>query len=399
MRRCVGSGCAALVLIAVSGCTAPRVEVEEAPPLEVVEELRVDDVFGADLAFGPDGSLFVVGGKTEYAIDWGTSFRDFWMARVNEHFEVEFEVHEVLEAELDADSSESYGIGVAWDGVTVTTIAERYVDGERTRVRRFDADGTLLDEELLLPGYSWVRALPDGQGVVFAGSELVEWNGGRPFTEARIDRVPAAGGAWPTVFRGNDGSISEAISIAVDGAGNVSVGGILGTERSSNAGMWWLARLAPDGETLFSTEFEPDFDGRCTIDAVAVTDAGTTLAIESCEGGAVVAYSPEGDELWREETEGVTFTLAALPGGYVLSTGEGGFGSGEYQPSRWTAELLVYDDERRLRHRVEEPDCMPFHRLLVDEVGIIGVAECSDGMRLTKYALPEWSLDAAREGD
>lgn len=54
----------------------------------------------AALTFGPGGSLFVVGGKTEYGIDWGTSFRDFWMLRFSERFEVEFEVHEALEADL-----------------------------------------------------------------------------------------------------------------------------------------------------------------------------------------------------------------------------------------------------------------------------------------------------------
>ncbi len=370
-----------------SSCVGGSFE-SDVPELTTAFEVRVEDVDGNDLALGPDASLFVVGGKTRTTFDLSYYYPDFWLACVDEAGNVAWQVHEPNEGEVGTTST---GVGVAFDGTSVTTLSTLYSDSERTRVARFDSEGSSLGEELLLPELTVARALPNEDGLVLAGTELVSWNEGRPFMRARVERSPDTGGKWPALFQGVEGGVSQVEALAVDADGNVSVSGNLGTDPLSNESVPWVARLAPDGSPIFQTEITVSDIQHCSAGSVSVTDTGVTLVSGICEGSWLKAYSPEGTLLWERRFPNAISAVAATDKGrYVVATGIAPYPHETFNPDDdfEHAELLAFDADHRLLARVTEDGCAPFHRLMATGDGVVALARCSSGMLLAKYDIP-----------
>jgi hypothetical protein len=350
--------------------------------------VRPGQVQGNDIAPGPDGSVLVVGGATPVPIDFGTAYRDFWLARFDARGNPLWQVVEPQDETQSPGQSVTFG-----DDLLVITLSTRYVEGSRTLVRQFGIDGTRISDEQLDPELTIARQSPTDEGAWLAGSELSSTTGGRPFLRARVERLGVQTGQWPASFAGLTGSVSAVLALALDDEGNASVSGYLGIDAESNRSVPWVARLSPRGETIFETKIAVSDDSHCSADAIAVTTQGVTLSAGYCEGNWLKAFSPDGKLLWERRFPEPISALASLAdGGYLVATGEASNPNGSFNPNDdWTsahADLLAFDAEHHLLTRVTEPTCSPFHRILVTPDGVYTLASCGGELEIAKYDLP-----------
>jgi hypothetical protein len=262
-------------------------------------------------------------------------------------------------------------------------------------LRRFDADGSLVANWTSAPGFTLLSST-NGERFLAAGSRLNETRAGRPYTSAWIGRMDTDGPIWETDRTGIDGSISDVDVMVSDANGQLVVGGSLGSAPDSNASLPWLARLDQDGAFVWEESLEVSeasdhsggalgFSGtNCNATAVAFRADGGSLASTSCVGPWVRAYDESGQVEWeRRFAQPVTALAGLSDGGYVVALGMlelYGAGPG--------ASLLRYDVEHRLLWRAEQTGCYRFERVVATERGVLALAGCDTGYRLTSYTDP-----------
>jgi len=335
--------------------------------------------YGRDFALQSDGSSVIVGGTDFMLFDLTPTYPTFWLTKLDAMGTPQWE-----HSEPSPDQSNSPGLSVAVSSSgEIVTVSTQYDGMDTPILRRFAQDGTLVDNSSSAPGFTRLRAAPDGD-LFAAGGRFIEDRAGRPFVSAWVGRLGGPDVVWEQAREGSDGSISGISSIDADEVGNLVVAGGLGVSAQDNASTPWLARLDQSGQLLWEHSVVVDELAACTGNLAVLTPAGDSLAAIACPHQAVRAYSSEGSLLWeRRFPRPVTALLALSDGGYVVALGDL---SAKSEPT--DATLQRFDARHELVWQVDQPGCQVFERLAPTEHGVLALAGCQPGYVLTEYADP-----------
>jgi len=252
-------------------------------------------------------------------------------------------------------SSDDQAFGVAVDGsgnvyvVGVTYGALEVANGGvgDAFVRKLDPSGaTLWTQQLATPrGEAATAVALDGSGAIFIAG--YSYGNSQSSGEAFVRKLDAAGGAttWAQQFGGPDED--EALGVAVDGSGNVYVGGYTygGIAGGSSTGLRdvFVRKFNPAGATAWTRQIGSPVDhdeiGDVRVDGNGnVYVAGTTSAAlggtnEGLTDAFVRKLDPSGATLWTRQvgtTGNDSCAALAVDGGgnvYVVGTTNSAFGS------------------------------------------------------------------------
>lgn len=362
-RACLGGGGA-------PQAEAPEVAFEDLNP----------DAYANDLVVDADGAIVLVGGTDFTSFDLSPIYPTFWLAKLDRAGN---RLWQYDEAPAPDSGESATGLSVALSGDEIVALTTIYDGLDTPALRSFDAEGTLVDSWSSSPGFTRLASAPGGD-LFAAGSRLNETRAGRPFSSAWVGRLGGDAMVWEQAREGLDGSISDVDVLVADRAGQLLVGGSLGTEPDSNASVPWLARLDPDGAFLWEESLAVPEVSNCNVTAVAFTADGGSLASASCVGPWLRAYDESGEVRWERRFAGPVTALAGIAdGGYAVALGQLDIYGGAAG-----ATLLRYDAEHQLLWRAEQSGCYRFERLVATEQGVLALAGCDTGYRLTAYVDP-----------
>jgi hypothetical protein len=362
-------------------CRGDAGSAAEAAEPETVQLFESADRFATELEALTDGSVLLVGGAGWFNLDFSNAYRDFWLARVDQTGEM---VWEFREPRPDAKSiGRSLAVTASGEVVTLSTV----FDGNDTPAfSSFDDAGTKLEDWTGVPGITRLRDAGDGQ-LYGAGSQLLEWREGRPFTAAWAGRITREATIWQQTREGLSGSVSDIVSLDVDAAGNVLVAGSLGTAPDSNESVPWVGSLDAAGDWLWERTFEVAARSHCDADAAVLTSDGGALVAGGCDGQWLRRFSASGSLVWERRFPWLITALAAFEDGYAMALGTRE-PQASFEDDAPYAKLLRFDEQHRLRWRAERPDCRNFQQLAAAPDGLLALAECGQGSALVRYSEP-----------
>ncbi len=346
----------------------------------VLFEVADPDAYASEMAVDADGSIVLLGGAHRTTNDLAPWYPTFWLAKLDAAGELLWRHTEPSEDPLNSNAGRTLALGPDGELIALSTI---YDGSDTSDIRRFDADGALLDRWSASPGFALLASAPGGE-LFAAGSRLLEMREGRPYSSAWVGRIAGQDTVWEQSRTGLEGGVSMVDVIATDATGQLVVGGSLGTEKVNNASVPWLARLDANGEFLWEETLAVSGRSHCDTTAVAITPDGTSLASAHCVGPWVRAYDDSGRVLWERRFGKTVTGLAGMrDGGYVV-----GLGYSDYATGAKGVELLRYDSGHRLLWRTDQPGCYLFEGIVATEQGVLALAGCATGYQLTAYADP-----------
>ena len=361
---------------------APHSSPEDEPLEDVSASplLTDDDADITDVTRGPGSSIYVTGGKGKYQSDLSDTYSDFWLAQIDSAGELTWEVREPI------DETDSMGISLAYSGSSgaeaLTVLSTRYVDGDRTLVRYFDAEGNAVGSEQRAPEFEVTRSHPSS----------VSFLGGFEADRAVVVPLEAPGDEWPAEFRGVDGGRSSVTDMAVASDGSVAVVGHLGTDPTSNETVPWASGLDSNGSAMWEHAFPVSDRSHCEARGVALANGGVTLVAGECSGNWLKGIARDGSVRWERHFEERIGAIATSGSGYFVSTGTGTRGADAL------GTLLAFDEQHRLLWRVREAGCEAFHRLIPIDGAVVAVARCDDGIFVGLYR-PSMDSEACACGE
>jgi hypothetical protein len=345
----------------------------------IVNESRDRESQGRDMAVDAIGRVTLVGGTQPTISDLQLTYPALWLAQFGPQGFLQGTYRDYPE---EGQSTTGRSLVVLSTGTL--TLSTTY-DGADSPFLRFFEDMTPPTRSFLsLPGFTTMRPGID-DGVLATGSRrLNDVNEPRPFTSAWIGRFhryiyvdDSATLIWQQERQGVEGSISNITVASSDSAGNLLVGGSLGTAADSNASEPYLARLDADGNFIWEESVHLDEVTHCDASAVAFTADGGSLAAIPCGDSWLRSYAPEGDVRWeRRQDRAVTAVLGLQDGGYAVGSG----GS--------TARLQRFDAQHRLVWEQTAEGCSAYTRLAESNGLVIALAQCEPGYSLSWLKSP-----------
>lgn len=331
------------------------------------------DRYGRQVRVGDDDAIYVVGGQGRTPADLSVTFRNFWLAKFSPAGVLDWERIEPN----DDDGSESHGLSLALspDGV-ITTVATVYDGSDTPVIRQHDVSGTLLTEFSVEPGISRLATGSSGE-LLAAGSNLVEFSGGRPFTEIWVGALRNESVDWEVTRRGVEGSVSNAWDI-VPTADGYFVVGAGGTEASSNAASTWLARGSYGVQDFDWEVVREDGVGQGLWRAATTPEGGVVIA-----GGPIVArYDAEGNPQWDRELVRYPTAIAASQGGYAIGyASRATTGTGDD-----TGRIDYFDWDGTLIWTLEDTACQGVVDIVAHEDDFVALFEC--GFSFGLFSIP-----------
>lgn len=360
-------------------CVASVPEPGPATPRRLREH-RDPKARAYDLALGPDGAVTLVGGTDPAVSDLTLWHPTFWLSKLSPQGDPQWTY---VEPSTDDSGNTGLSLGLTPEGdaIALSTI---YDGSDTPALRRISADGELLESWTSAPGFTTLRS--DGAGGLFAaGSKLLEFRGGRPFTSAwlaRFDEIGSKSTTWETERRGTDGSVSNIQSASSDVDGNLLVAGSLGVAADSNASQPWLALFDRDGAARWEATIPVLVTSHCSTSAISLAPDGSALAAIDCEPRWLRSYATNGSVIWERGFASYVTALAALAdGGYVVALSSLQSGAPE-------ALLQRFDAGHRLLWQTNIEGCQAVERLAVTAEGVLALAGCDEGYSLGWYADP-----------
>jgi hypothetical protein len=353
-------------------CLAPASNNPGPPAPVTLREHRDPDSYANDLAIGDSNSILLVGGTDVANFDLSLIYPTFWLRVLDDQGEERWTY-----VEPPTDGQPNTGRSVAPGAYGEVLALSTIYDGSDTpAIRRFQANGQLLDNWTASPGYTALRS--DQGGFLYAtGSKLNEFRDGRPFTAAWMGRLDAKEAIWEHERSGTDGSISNIVASASDFDGNLVIGGSLGTAYENNASEPYLARLDHEGNFIWEESISLAEETHCDATAVALTKDGGSLAAIGCGPRWVRGYDLGGAVRWeRRFAEEVTALAGLGDGGYVVALG------GD------EAVLRRFDAEHELLWEATQAGCTAFTRVAATAEGVVALAGCEPGFVVTWFADP-----------
>jgi len=220
-------------------------------------------------------------------------------------------------------AGQSVGSGTSDDYATI-----KYApNGDILWVRRYNGPANNSDAALSLA--------VDGSGNVY----VTGYDRDSSFDYATIKYAPNGDTLWVRRYNGPGDSTDAALSLAVDGSGNVYVTGRSGGSGTSDD--YATIKYAPNGDTLWVRRYNGPGNNYDHPSALAVDDSGNVYVTGRSGGSgtsddyATIKYAPNGDTLWVRRYNGprnfadLAFALVVDGSGNVYVTG-GSWGGGIY---------------------------------------------------------------------
>jgi hypothetical protein len=316
--RTACSGASVCELEPEGSCVAAQADDSRPEPTpEVILESVDPAAYATDLALLADGSIVLVGGTDRMTLgSFPPTYPTFWLRRLDPDGSTAWDYTEPApetgrgatgRSVAALPSGELVALGAFYDGVDTHAL------------RRFGGNGGQLEAWSLDAEMRMLRAAPGGELFV-GGSFFIEDREGMPLGAAWLGRVAGQELEWQQMREGRDGSQSAVGDLASDPAGDLVVGGTLGTADNSNAAVPWLARFDASGALLWEQAIEADQRSACQGTKVGMTATGASLAaVSSCAGPWVRSYDAAGNLLWGQWlVDGWRFPIQLLPGDYRL---------------------------------------------------------------------------------
>ncbi len=181
------------------------------------------------------------------------------------------------------------------------------IGGNSAWIAKFSSDGTELWRRQFVDLYHCSEIAVDGAGNVYAEGVTVAGGG----YSIWITKFSSDGTElWRRLFGNVSGSPDESVcsTLAVDGAGNVYVGGVTAGEMVAGESKGdhdaWIAKFSSDGAELWRRQFGTSEHNFCS--ALSVDGAGNIYALENTvlpgypQNACLIKFSQDGAKLWRK---------------------------------------------------------------------------------------------------
>ena len=176
-----------------------------------------------------------------------------------------------------------------------------YPNGDTAWVRRYNGPGNSVDLA--------VAIAVDGSNNVYVTGP--SWGIGTGFDYATIKYYPNGDTAWVRRYNGPANFTDDAFDIAVDGSGNVYVtGGSDQTSQYPRPTDYATIKYYPDGDTAWVRRYNGPGDSTDQAVSIAVDGSGNVYVTGKSWGGetdfdyATIKYDPNGNQLWVERYNG-----------------------------------------------------------------------------------------------
>jgi hypothetical protein len=330
---------------------------------------------GRAIIVGADGSLYVTGGQGRAPIAFSVTFSNFWIARFSSAGEPQWEQIDLVEEE-----SQSNGLSIALspDG-TLTSVATIFDGSDTPVLRRYTSSGEPLGQFSVEPGITQLATSPSGE-LIAAGSNLVEFRDGRPFTELWVGGLEGDEISWQRTLRGVDGSISTAWDLAVTSE-STFVAGSQGTAQHSNASDPWLG-AGPLQAGEFNWDVLPVLGGGNgrSVSVAAAPDGGVVVVGDGATP-FVHRYADDGRAEWKRALDAIPTAVAATAEGYAI-----GYDFDGVHVEAASGRIDFFDWDGTRVWRFEDPACERVGDLISDDGDLVALLDC--GYSLGLFRIP-----------
>jgi outer membrane protein assembly factor BamB len=316
---------------------------EPPAPAEELRRSEIDDTTPSEIAVGPDGSIYVVGrrGYTWDAEAFDGDFASVWIAELDAAGEI------VWERTEDVDRPRTLAVAATSDGFVLTTTAES-IDAVAT-IARYDGSGEPL-WSIETPQFPRRVAVGPDDRIAVAGITVI----GADRQDAWTAEYEGSTGdlAWETDVGTGDVRSSHGESVAFTPDGDVIVGGGQGVAELTGRSRAFLARVDPNGETIWEQTYSEGVESDGVIDVVVTSDGTIHAAIVADEIHSIRRFDGDGTETFAWDAtlvDAVTAIAVADDGSFVATDG----GSADAAALR----IARHDADGHARWFGERDDC------------------------------------------